>query len=223
MTNLSHWDFATRLAGLEVVALILGLEPNEYQPTDSCPVFERLREADDDAIATLYDFYSTNPTDEKVPYKKTDLRGSTSSSIEHYWKMKPDKENIVLYIERCYERFVDDSFDRNEISRWLTENGMTSVYRFNLEQTGAAREVHGRWPWGKHHTELLGHLEAAALEFWINYDPQNAKTTAPKNETVIAWLKARKVPGQKRMVSDQMAQAIATMLRLDGLPPGPRT
>ena len=78
------------------------------------------------------------------------------------------------------------------------------------------------WPWGNHHTELLGHLEAAALEFWVNYDPQNTKATAPKNETVIAWLMARKVPSKNRKVSNQMATAIATLLRPDDLPTGPR-
>ena len=78
------------------------------------------------------------------------------------------------------------------------------------------------WPWGNHHTELLGHLEAAASEFWLIYKPHKAKATAPKNETVIAWLMARNVLGQKRKVSGQMAKAIATMLRPDDLPTGPR-
>ena len=79
-----------------------------------------------------------------------------------------------------------------------------------------------RWPWGNHHTELLGHLEAAAREFWTGYNPENAKATAPKSETVIDWLEARNVPGQKKKVSNQMAKAIASMLRPDDLPTGPR-
>lgn len=74
-----------------------------------------------------------------------------------------------------------------------------------------------RWPWGNHHTDLLGHLEAAAREFWIGYDPADAKRTAPKNETVIDWLRT-----ERNLSSTKMAEAIATMLRLDGLPPGPR-
>ena len=73
----------------------------------------------------------------------------------------------------------------------------------------------GRWPWGNHQTKLLEHLEAAAREFWTCYDSQNAKATAPKNETVVAWLKERKV-------SKLMANSIATMLRPDDLPTGPR-
>lgn len=71
-----------------------------------------------------------------------------------------------------------------------------------------------RWPWGIHHTETLGHLEAAAKRFWVNYDPTDP-STAPLNEDVIQWLMARKV-------SRNMANSIATMLRVDGLKTGPR-
>lgn len=72
-----------------------------------------------------------------------------------------------------------------------------------------------RWPWGDHHTELLGHLEDAARRFWMNVDPTD-NTTAPTNETVSEWL-------QKRGVSKRMADMMASMLRADGLPTGPRT
>jgi hypothetical protein len=73
----------------------------------------------------------------------------------------------------------------------------------------------GRWPWGSHHTETLGHLEAAARRFWVNYDPTDT-TTAPTNADVAAWLKS------DRRVSKTMAEAIASILRIDGLPTGPR-
>lgn len=73
----------------------------------------------------------------------------------------------------------------------------------------------GHWPWGDHHTELLGHLEAAALRFWVNYDPKD-KSTAPTNDQIYDWLR-------ERGVSKNMAGAMATILRLDDLPNGPRT
>jgi len=72
-----------------------------------------------------------------------------------------------------------------------------------------------KWPWGSHHTELLGHLEAAALKFWVNYDRAD-NTTAPTNEDVTNWL-------QERGVSKRIADAMATILRVNGLPTGPRT
>lgn len=72
-----------------------------------------------------------------------------------------------------------------------------------------------RWPWGNHHTELLGHLEAAATRFWVNHDPTD-NTTAPTNQIVSDWLQS------ERKLSRMMADAIASMLRADGLPTGPR-
>lgn len=71
-----------------------------------------------------------------------------------------------------------------------------------------------KWPWGNHETERLRHLAAAAERFWKLYDP-NDRTTAPTNQAVIDWLKARDV-------SEQTAKSIATFLRPDGLPTGPR-
>lgn len=82
----------------------------------------------------------------------------------------------------------------------------------SLQQSGTTRM---RWPWGDHHTVLLGHLEAAAQRYWVDYDPANPDT-ANTSETVIEWLE------NERKVSNRMAGAIATMLRPDGLPSGPR-
>jgi hypothetical protein len=70
------------------------------------------------------------------------------------------------------------------------------------------------WPWGAHETELLWMLAAAAERFWKLYDP-NDPTTAPKNDVVVAWLK-------KQGVAERNAQVMATILRADGLPTGPR-
>ena len=72
-----------------------------------------------------------------------------------------------------------------------------------------------RWPWGNHHTDMLGHLEAAARRFWVNYDPTD-NTTAHTNAEVSEWLQS------ERKVSRTMADAIASMLRADGIPTGPR-
>jgi len=75
---------------------------------------------------------------------------------------------------------------------------------------------HSKWPWGSHHTEALGHLEAAAKRFWADlYDPLDP-STAPTNEMVENWLI------KERNVSKQKASAIASILRVDGLRTGPR-
>ena len=71
------------------------------------------------------------------------------------------------------------------------------------------------WPWGNHHTETLGHLEAAARKWWYFYEPSDP-TTAPTNDMVATWLQ------DERGISKEKARAIASMLRPDGLPTGPR-
>ena len=72
----------------------------------------------------------------------------------------------------------------------------------------------GKWPWGGYETELLGKLAAVAERFWKNYDPTD-HTTAPTNGDVAAWL-------EKQKVSKRTAEQMATILRADGLPTGPR-
>lgn len=70
------------------------------------------------------------------------------------------------------------------------------------------------WPWGPHSTNLLRHLAGAARRFWANFDPSDI-STAPTNEQVATWLQAKGV-------SQRNADAMATILRADGLPTGPR-
>lgn len=76
-----------------------------------------------------------------------------------------------------------------------------------------------RWPWGDHETEYLQLLEQAASRFWTLYDPADA-TTAPTNDQIEEWLKQQTVRGEP--VSARIAGAMATILRADGLPNGPR-
>ena len=70
------------------------------------------------------------------------------------------------------------------------------------------------WPWGRHETELLRKLAAAAHRYWSNYDPSDP-TTAPTNQQIIDWLKGQGV-------SERTAEIMATILRADRLPTGPR-
>lgn len=71
-----------------------------------------------------------------------------------------------------------------------------------------------KWPWGDYETELLQKLATAADRFWRLYDPAD-NTTAPTNQQVIEWLK-------QQGVADRTAEVMATILRADGLPTGPR-
>lgn len=85
----------------------------------------------------------------------------------------------------------------------------------STNDAGTGEKSAANWPWGAYHTELLGHLEAAARTFWVLYDPSEP-STAPTNEMVSRWLR------DERGVSREKADAIASILRADGLKPGPR-
>lgn len=96
----------------------------------------------------------------------------------------------------------------NGIKEWCTENGLKPYFLFPYE------EASNKWPWGDYETEHLKHLAAAANKFWKNFDPTD-NTTAPTNETVQNFLK-------DKGVSQKIAESMATILRADKLPPGPR-
>ena len=106
---------------------------------------------------------------------------------------------------------------------WLVDTVNWNIEQLkigDLEGKAGETDIEGitsksRWPWGSHHTETLGHLEAAARKWWVLYDPRDF-TTAPTNEMVSEWLQT------ERGISREKARAIASMLRPDGLPTGPR-
>lgn len=71
-----------------------------------------------------------------------------------------------------------------------------------------------KWPWGSYETALLRQLADAAERFWNLYDATDP-TTAPTNVQVVEWLEARGV-------SKRNAEVMASIMRADGLPTGPR-
>lgn len=114
---------------------------------------------------------------------------------------------LSILIRMIFEKERKELIDR---INWSVER-MASV-----DAHGAVPEKSlDKWPWGAHHTEALGHLEAAANRFWVLYDPAEP-STAPTNEMVAGWLR------QERGVTKERAAAIASILRADGLRTGPR-
>jgi hypothetical protein len=73
--------------------------------------------------------------------------------------------------------------------------------------------VASKWPWGDHDTPALGHLAAAAKQFWSTYEPGARAST---NSEVVKWLV------EQRHVTPRLAKSIATILRAENLKPGPR-
>ena len=75
--------------------------------------------------------------------------------------------------------------------------------------------------WGSHRTQLLDDLMAGLHEFWLpieeggKYD-RSDPSTAPKNVVVADWLR------NEHKISKNIAKAMATILRADNVPEGPR-
>lgn len=108
----------------------------------------------------------------------------------------------------------------SDYAQWARDLGMTLPPYFPTTPTSKLTTP-DMWPWGTHDTVMLGHLVAAANHFWKpvseggNYDPERP-ITAKSNKEVAAWL-------FKRTNSANISMAMATILRADNLPPGPRT
>lgn len=244
LLDLSKWDFAAEFMLYEAAALIAGIEPAEivsstkpakdnsriYEFHDHPqlrPVADRMR-LDFLAACDLYSAFRQGRWghEGRPPRPESVLRSREMEIVP----VRTDIEDLPL--DQATQDILDDwyasdecvmyetaKFTRLELSRWLRAIDMKSKYDFDK-----ARATHNdggsgdskRWPWGSHHTELLGHLEAAAQRFWTSYDPNN-RFTANTNTTVSEWLQ------EERKVSASMAKAIASILRADGLPTGPRT
>lgn len=97
----------------------------------------------------------------------------------------------------------------SKFSAWLRTVGHKPPVEFPWVPDEMPSSNHA-WPWGKYETQLLAKLALAADHFWKDYDPDSANP--PKQWDVVDWLMTHGVP------SKNMAEAIATILRADGLP-----
>lgn len=70
-----------------------------------------------------------------------------------------------------------------------------------------------RWPWGTYVTSQLETLAAAVQKFWADRDPDDPEPRA-KSDVIVSWLVAQGI-------SAHIAKAMATIIRPDGLKPGP--
>lgn len=112
-------------------------------------------------------------------------------------------DGIVFTLEGAHLGFL--RITRNALDAFMTKRG--------IEASAAPGAAGARWP--KHETAKLTALRLAAVKFWANYDRSNPDT-APKNAEVSAWLV------ETHKVSSQLADAMASILRADGLKTGPR-
>jgi hypothetical protein len=124
---------------------------------------------------------------------------------------------LLIFVVLCAVSLVLNGLEKHQrIQYWLIEQVRLSEKKRRPEELlEKGCEISVDWPWGSHSTVHLEHLRAAAEKFWVNYDPSDP-STAPTNEMVKTWLV------DERAVSRDKAAAIASILRADSLPPGPR-
>lgn len=228
MGDLSHWDSAEAFSGEEAAALVLGLDPLDPQAElwKIKPVLARMAES----FRISQSFVSMGATpDEFRSRRKSCPYGLVSILFELFpvqqtcpWPGDPYKiYELPNRLTGPDGEFPVQKFARTELHRWLSYAGLRSVYQFELCPAKSSEEVPviattigTICPFGNHNTELLGWLSRAAIKFWSNYDPSD-KATAPTNKQVIDWL-------VDQGVTNRTAQAMATILRADGLQTGRR-
>jgi hypothetical protein len=214
MTDLSHWDFAHYFTGPDAAALILGIDAGNVSDAQKHKI-----QPVEKAILSCFLPALHHPDSARDALSCEDY-GLWIFSVQLKHVLAIDKTNTAHKNLKAMGglNFEVQSFDRQEISRWLEAHGRQSIYPFINKQSPdlSATAAVNRWPWGKHHTKLLGHLEAAARRFWGDNYVSSDATTASTNATVSEWLQT------ERKVSKTMADSIASMLRPDGLPTGPR-
>lgn len=218
MVDLSHWDFAENFSGYDAAALILGVEPRESQGDQwrVNVVMDRMALHYKQACQNAFHHTFGDPVDADAGHPIV-LSSVHLDQLQRRSFLHDEEVPLSDWLGSPYDsKFEYQEFGRLSIDRWLSAIGMKSVYSFCKSVSDTTLTMAGRWPWGNHHTELLGHLDAAARRYWgAGYDPADTGT-ASTNATVSEWLQT------ERKVSRTMADAIASMLRPDGLPTGPR-
>ena len=229
-TTLRHWDFATHFTGEEAAALIMGIDPKlpKSEVDTTYPIVERMRSAYQNALGEAiwaYEFKDGAGVDQSLVDITEKSTGLYSYRMRHISGRQFDIFRLHAghwLNDQIETSFEAQEFTREELVRWLSAIEMKSEYHFNdlhhtvgFSPNFADKNNSTKWPWGEYETKLLQHLEAAAIRFWVKYDPTDP-STAPVNQDVSTWLQ------DHRALSKSMADSIATILRVDGLKTGPR-
>ena len=229
---LPHWELADSFTAIEAAALIAGVEPTSI---DESLEFFRDKQSGLTVSDGIHEFTAALDI-LLVAIRSGRLKADCGTG--HLRQISVDRDDLVEWMLSKSKRFRPAFFfpdeqgsgesasdaDRQRLRQLEDENArlaeQVAQLQQQLQEATAAPQADddkpsSRWPWGNHHTEALGHLEAAGLRFWQWFDPTDP-TTAPTNDTVAGWLVSEHGEGKVR------AQYIASLLRADGLPPGPR-
>jgi hypothetical protein len=189
MPNWKVWRQCARVPLWEALLLSLDIEPAEHR-------------AEFESGITLYPFEGGQPWRREFDDRALVILRNWETSN---FRGKSPKSSTDVTV----------SVDLSQLCRFALDQNWRPLPQ-DFEAIAATPPAnYRRWPWGEHETELLGHLAAAAKEWWSSYEPENP-LTAPKSDEVAAWLR------KERGVPDRVAEIMAQILRADDLRAGPR-
>jgi hypothetical protein len=168
MTDLTHWDFAVDFTGAEAAALILGIEPTEFNSINESPtrpVIQRM-ERDYECARDQYVTWFRRASEE-LGEQVTQV--SYFDDVDVSQLLQPESlasDQMQTYTTQCkymhsecdpfldFYRWLDNDreasfyqqrFTRPELSRWLLAIGMNSVYQFSSETPIADELTPEQW------------------------------------------------------------------------------
>lgn len=229
MFELKHWEYAHDFSAEELAALMIEIDPRDLGQATSWQTIEPLlrrihadyRRACE-AVKMIFVMHGKLDVENKL--KKTGL-GLFSIELQNVidnFSWIEDPMMVIKWIDSPESHIDEQRFSRKAINTWIEQEKLKSGFPFSKENINQDENIgiknldkNGKWPWGDHNTQDLEHLAAAAKKFWSYFDPSDP-STAPTNNDVRDWLhKERGVPKER-------AYYMASILRADGLPDGPR-
>jgi len=137
MADLSHWDLADTFTGSEAAYLMMGVDPSDPEAwkrsTDH--VLRRLERARDRAHTYAWNAIhaqSRKKAYDNWLYEKTCLYSEVLDPLI-FWLIEGEVDPLEDYLSRLKPDVADETFSRKELARWVRNNNVPSIYRFDLE------------------------------------------------------------------------------------------
>lgn len=141
MADLSHWNLAVTFTGREAAYLLMGIDPSgpDAGKYSSRHTYERLEVAYDGAIKrAMFEGYvepcfpDDQPEPDNLMPDSAVLRSVALWQRLEDYREYGDSTTFTAWLGNGDLNFVNQRFTRFELSRWLSENSMKSVYQFDV-------------------------------------------------------------------------------------------
>jgi hypothetical protein len=206
------WELPERLLELNDV----GVKTNATGDTLTSEEKKKLLACDAWSESELRDLLCGLPPNRGRP--STADTNEAHEAIRRAVLLRELKANPISDATRADEFYAHHRFyTPPEAIRWATlKPGRFPKFPFTRQdvELSEVASPKSNWPWGSFDTDLLRLLAEAATKFWKLYDPSDP-STAPTKKDVCSWLTSQGVAART-------AEVMATILRANGLPPGPR-